>query len=740
MTTINTSVQSQLNSAYIADCSTINILLDQRRKLKFFNTPPPRYTPISPYPQYTSEQLNMRRKIEILKYNNSVQNTKTNNLTKKETYALLARGSGNQYSQTTIQQAIVNPMDLSACVVNDTKPTWSTACGIPGKPFILQYDPNVPLYNYINDATQDANYATAPDTDTTIVKMYTLNQLEYLYLQQKILAPDSTNNVDYGNNINRQTRTLPVGNIVNTKFLKPQLLSYNLSIPIGIWMIGVKGFGIIDPSCNNNPQKQHYHIDPSYGVLQYDNSCYKKFPGKFVIDPTDSNYPKPPPDPSKPQIIPQLKFSIDSNTTPVLSIQYSGQSVTPIATPTFSSSFNSNYVKLNDVSFIPHDTNYQFYGIQYVGNLMIHNLVLDVQPEEVYDMSLTMNYSYDYAISQQFDMFQTGLFFNLSRENINVADGMRFLGDPPNYLDFSYNVVSTSNIPIKFNFFDYGTNIPQNSPAITNFQIQNIGTTSISLYNITGNYTYYDITRIYVGSSGASTYTYTTHQTTSTYTDNDLIPNSTYIFKITPVLNHMTGSITPIGQFKTGSIDISGVIGEVSFYQIEIKNIKGVYSYYSLSRYEQIPGQNTLDVSFLQTSTYVDTNLNPGKNYYYTLTPHLLSQSGNVYDGSSISLNAKTFITNITSARISLVTSNSVLIVDISGNFKTFSVVRNGITPGAVSIAQTDISYSSFYKDENSKLVSGYTYDYYLIPSVYNSDTGKYIDGPSFHVGNTTIP
>ena len=38
----------------------------------------------SPYPAYTSEQLNMRRKVEILKHNRN--STKGRKLTTKETY------------------------------------------------------------------------------------------------------------------------------------------------------------------------------------------------------------------------------------------------------------------------------------------------------------------------------------------------------------------------------------------------------------------------------------------------------------------------------------------------------------------------------------------------------------------------------------------------------------------------------------------------------------------------------
>ena len=725
----NTNVQAQLNEAYIADCSTINILLDQRRKLKFFNVPPPRFTPISPYPKFTRQQLDMRRKVEILKYNNIQQNSKTNNLTKKETYALLARGNSNQLSQFTVLS--LQNQDLSGCQVDKTKPTWTTACGVPGKPMLLEYDPNVPLYNYVNDATQNSNFATAPDPDTSIVKLYTLNQLQYLYERMYIFDSDPINqNIISGKNY--QTRTLPVGYIVNTKFLKPQLLTYNLSIPVGIWMIGSKDHGVIDPSCDI-PSKEYPHTDPSYGYLAYVNSCYNKFPGTFVDNTTITpTYPK-------------LQFTIDYlYNKPAVSLQYSNQAVTPIKNPTYNSTLNSQFPVFFDVSFVPYYANSQFYGIQYVGNLIVNGLVLDVQPEEVYDLNLTMSYSYDYPIAQQFDMFQTGLFFNVEKANINVADGVNYTSSPPSYIDFSFNVVTTNNIPVDFNFFDYGTDIPLTSPVITQAKIAKVGPTYVNIEEIAGNYTYYDITRVYIDPSGNTTYTYTTNQNTSIYKDGDLIPNSKYIFKITPILNHMTGSTTTLGIIQTQNISINASIGQVEFYKITIKDILGIFSYYSVYRFEDTSGNNPLYVNYLQNSTFVDTNLNPGKNYYYTITPYLVSETEKIYKGTMISLSARTLYTIINTALIGPITSNSVTIVNITGIFDRLTMIRNGVTPGSSSNVKLDNLLNpppnNYITDTDTRLVSGYQYDYLLVPSIYNQDLGKYIDGPSFYVGRVTIP
>ena len=86
--------------------SKINFALQsvcqQRSKQLLFNTPQPRYNPISPYNGiYTKFQLDMRRKAEVLKYSNNASSTKTNNLTKAEKWAQISKG--NSSFQSTMQ-------------------------------------------------------------------------------------------------------------------------------------------------------------------------------------------------------------------------------------------------------------------------------------------------------------------------------------------------------------------------------------------------------------------------------------------------------------------------------------------------------------------------------------------------------------------------------------------------------------------------------------------------------------
>lgn len=711
---INQGASSQSSST---DCSTITVIFDQRRKLNFFNLPPPRYTPVSPYPQYTKQQLDMRRKVEILKHNN--KNTKGNNLTKKEAYSLLAKSTANQISQFTIQQ--LQNQNTSTCITNSTKPTWTSACDVPGPPTLLQYDPTVPLYNYVNDATQDANYSSLADTNTSFMHLYTLNEIEYIYEKMDNLETDSSNqNVIV--NKNYQTRTFSLGSIVNTKYMPSTLVSYSMNIPIGIWMIGFKDQGVIIPDCDTSGYSPHQ--DPNYGYLDYRNDCYLKFPGDFTGDASGPPYPG-------------IEFHIDySISRPSLSIQYSGIPITPLSTPTYYSTLNSSTPKFYDVSFIPYYAKNQFYGLQYVGNLIIDNIVLPVQPEEVYDVSLTMSYSYDYAMFAEMDFFQTGLFFNLTRENMNVFDGCEYLTEPPPYIDMSYSVTPVDKLSTFYQLFSTGTTYHDTSPAIDHYRLNSFGSDYVIFDTITGVYTYFNITKLTLDSCGNEiSKTLTERNIGNTYIDRTLAPNINYIFKITPVFNHMTGSTTIIANIKTKSISISATIGEITFSTIEINNIVGNFTYYNLIRFNLDTGQLKI-LNNLTSSTYIDVNLNPGTYYKYTFIPHLISGDGNSYVGENFVIPAtQTYISKITNANYGTITSNSVQIVDISGVFDVFSVIRDGPT-NAVYLDNT-LNLSASFTDNDTKLTSGLTYSYTIIPSVIRN--GVRLDGTSYSLGFVTL-
>jgi hypothetical protein len=152
------------NNKICSDPAYLNAI-DQKLRMAFLNIPPPRYDNLAKNPYtmidlstnqyYTQYQLDMRRKIEILKYSSVRMSTQTNGLTKSQKYAQLVNGT---YQQRTYPKSYLNKIieDISngipvlPCI---EPPTSSTACDIPGPVIQLVEDNNVPLYNLINTAS-----------------------------------------------------------------------------------------------------------------------------------------------------------------------------------------------------------------------------------------------------------------------------------------------------------------------------------------------------------------------------------------------------------------------------------------------------------------------------------------------------------------------------------------------------------------------------------------------------------
>jgi hypothetical protein len=153
-----------------------------------FTVPPQRFNPISPYPQYTQAQLDMRRKAEVLSYSAAKSNTKTNNYTKAEKYKLFVSGAnqsssypsttkttssvqfiaGNIFfgttdvSLTTFSQTVISAT-AKTCPDLDMIPTPTSSSNVPGPIQYLYRDLTIPLYNY---ATNERSYSQEPVSDT----------------------------------------------------------------------------------------------------------------------------------------------------------------------------------------------------------------------------------------------------------------------------------------------------------------------------------------------------------------------------------------------------------------------------------------------------------------------------------------------------------------------------------------------------------------------------------------------
>lgn len=184
------------------NCIINERMFNQRRKMQLLNIPPTRYTPISPYPTYTQSQLNMRRKVEILKYSASNSNSKTNNFTKSERWAQLI--SGNYQRRTIPQYDIVKSAEnnnVIDCSANDLIPIPSSSSGIPGPTVYLYEDPAIPLYNYnvvrsysILDEKNDQKWNTNPYNDIVFTSG-SENLLTLLGIRQYIDKPTYTFNI-----------------------------------------------------------------------------------------------------------------------------------------------------------------------------------------------------------------------------------------------------------------------------------------------------------------------------------------------------------------------------------------------------------------------------------------------------------------------------------------------------------------------------------------------------------------
>lgn len=213
----------------------MNNICNQRRMNMLYNIPFPRVESINPYVNddgsstgITQDQLNMRRKVEILKYNN--QPSQTNKLTRAEIYAQRTSGRYN----------IRIGADLTGGI-NCIKPTLSTSSNIPGPPVILEEDPNIPLYNY---KTNINGYGDQIFDDTTEFifnpysnigsKVGSLTDIAQLSIRKRILTDISSFNYIIPISLVITGTNLPIdkaGNLLNIS-LDPISSLSNISVDI----------------------------------------------------------------------------------------------------------------------------------------------------------------------------------------------------------------------------------------------------------------------------------------------------------------------------------------------------------------------------------------------------------------------------------------------------------------------------------------------------------------------------
>lgn len=361
------------------NCSIVNEDILQKNTKALFNIPTPRLELVSPYPLFNQFQLNMRRKTEILQYDNFRQNTKTNNMTKKERYAYLAT---NRNSSNISQNGISQQSQTLACIENRTKPTLTTACDVPGKPIILEYDPTVPLYNYNESRT----YAIVDNTKDILYVQYTKNIVEYLTTELDYVQPDVS--------MSYQTFTAQLGSLITNNSLSNSINYFRLKTPLAIWFNG---------SINS-------------GYDQYGNKIVK--PAAGIND--------------------FINFHIR---TLSFQIYYNNTLVNPLQTPTITYSPSP----LADCSFNLANVKDVFYGVQYIGMLSIDNLVLSTPPDTVYSFQIVVTYTYDNIIAYKLDYLKTGIYSNLlTRLDPDYTFNCVFNSLPPdNFQNATFNQFPT---------------------------------------------------------------------------------------------------------------------------------------------------------------------------------------------------------------------------------------------------------------------------------------------------------
>ena len=208
-------------------CNTINAILQQKRQNALWNVPPNRANLTSPYPAFTKMQLDMRRKVEILKYTG--QSSQVNNTTKSKNWTNIVSGKSarRNISQYSINNPTQNTDRNSACPADALIPTLTSSCDVPGPPMYLTYDPTVPLYNYINPADTRA-YSQLVNNDTSQWKLYTKNEIDYLQSNTTTIINDYL-----------QLTQEYLGVITITNYISSLQTSYSITTPIGIWCRGI---------------------------------------------------------------------------------------------------------------------------------------------------------------------------------------------------------------------------------------------------------------------------------------------------------------------------------------------------------------------------------------------------------------------------------------------------------------------------------------------------------------------
>jgi hypothetical protein len=374
----------------------------QRAKQQTFNIPFPRYNIVSPYDgTYTQQQLDMRRKAEILKYSNNSSSTKTNNSSKSQRWSQLVKGNSNSQTSnfatmyvtlqdyegnyTTISvkypdvfktypadqyvtdrygksglnpyayqivgttgyfyYRIISREELDDCAKDNLMPTPTSACDVPGPITYLIDDETVPLYNYSKNIN-----AYSYNSTTVLEKQWLFNPTSDILLT------------------NGQKSTILT--MLITDKINQSSYNFTLQIPFSIYVSGtnISDSLIYDPITNPEPTPS-YFPNLSLGIQSLAFGVnYNGVPVKFTNNPLITIFSN------------SIKTPTYNNGT------YIVDNFDPLQ---FDISFNEQISK--DSPLGPLGTNDSYTANIYTGVINISNITLLTAPGYVYEFDLQMN-------------------------------------------------------------------------------------------------------------------------------------------------------------------------------------------------------------------------------------------------------------------------------------------------------------------------------------------------------------
>lgn len=234
-------------------CEQLAVGQEQRRLTQLYHTPLPRVTPENPYlsNKYTKLQLDMRRKTEVLKYSSNKSSAQTNNLTKKEKFALLVKGGIPSPSQNVIDRITVN------CAADELIPTPTSSCDVPGPVQYLYNDESIPLYNF-----SVFNIRSYPEYIPTNVDPW-----GFVVLSNTIIYTNQRQTLYY---------------LIINKFIKRPQYIYHITTPIGLIVSGSVPLSYVRPP--NFSGNLVINLQSASLAIYYNTALVKTIPAESVAN------------------------------------------------------------------------------------------------------------------------------------------------------------------------------------------------------------------------------------------------------------------------------------------------------------------------------------------------------------------------------------------------------------------------------------------------------------------------